>query len=1260
MKFSWALLARVLLLAGIGLNAVCQTQYVPSITTAGSIASIPYSTTAQTINLTATVLSAPAVNSGYVWFALLGSRVAAPVVNGTATTMFTVPGGTPQGSYPVEVTYVPDNSVHITAFNKTNNIYTNLDEEFPHTGTGTPGSGVGTPNASYLYIPPGYTTPSLVAYGDMATYSTVFELTSNANGQDFAELSTSGNNTLSLTTAVPSATAVHLLTAAYSGADFTVTFTGDGGATETFTGVAPDFCKGGTLNTASMQNGSSTNNVFSQSVLEVQNVGACGTGNSTTGGNNPYFLYEHTFVLSPSFQGQNLHSIFVDKTNGGALLVLGITVDPATGSMLASSADNTAPLVIGQASSSVTWANVTAGDAGPLPVSPTPQSITLTAHVTGAAPVDDGTVSFTLMGSTLQASVNDGAASTTFSVPANTPAGSYPITATYTPPGSALDGSYFLTNFSKGGDIYTQLNQQYPNSGPGTPGANSGTANAGFFYNPLTYTPPSLVSSANKTTNGSNFLIASNSNGEDFEQINYGSPLLVPSFIPQPISISLLTAAYTGTNYNVTVTADGGATETFTNVTVPNFCSGGTLNNISSQNGSSSNNVFDQSVLEVQDVGGCGTGNSATGGNQGYFLYEQTFLLTTLAGQNLTSVTVSNNTGNGLLLLGATANGVVSSSTDVQHQLIVVQATVPTITWSNPADIGSGTPLGAAQLNATASVPGQFVYNPPAGTVLPVGSNQPLTVTFLPTDSTNYTIATDTVYINVDSSVAGTTTTAGNASATYNPLAQTVALTASVTSSSTVNAGSVTFTVLATSVSANVTNGSASALFSVPAGTAAGSYTIQAQFNPATGLSASSDNSHTLTITQAVPVITWATPAAIYVGTALSATQLNATANVPGSFTYNPASGTVLQTGTHQALTATFTPTDKTDYSSTSSTVYIDVNALQSTSTFIGNEYIVDPSCPGCTNGTIAYGGYFQLAALTNIEPSNTGVTSGNITFSAFNLSATSAINSAPAFEPISPLWTLPASVHPGTYTVKATFNGAPGLAASTGTEQIQVVRATPAISWGTPADIPFGTPLSATQLNAIALRGFYNSPGAPVAGTFTYNPPLGTVLQAGQGQKLSVTFTPTDSADYTTATASVLINVLPPAVQLSMAMNSAVYPVTCPEAANSTLTSCFPSAYAAVKVTFTNSGSAPVQNLQLSSGALKLSNGTISAVWVAPQPNLGTLAPGASLSTVVNFLIPSSNSLAKQLQAGTVTVIFSLNGTYTGGSFQNSLRFPL
>jgi hypothetical protein len=80
--------------------------------------------------------------------------------------------------------------------------------------------------------------------------------------------------------------------------------------------------------------------------------------------------------------------------------------------------------------------------------------------------------------------------------------------------------------------------------------------------------------------------------------------------------------------------------------------------------------------------------------------------------------------------------------------------TKPTITWPTPASIKSGTALSATQLDATASVPGTFVYSPPAGTVLAVGS-QTLTVTFTPTNTTDYTTATASVVLVVSQSGGG-------------------------------------------------------------------------------------------------------------------------------------------------------------------------------------------------------------------------------------------------------------------------------------------------------------------------------------------------------------------------------------------------------------------------------------------------------------------------------------------------------------------------
>jgi len=77
------------------------------------------------------------------------------------------------------------------------------------------------------------------------------------------------------------------------------------------------------------------------------------------------------------------------------------------------------------------------------------------------------------------------------------------------------------------------------------------------------------------------------------------------------------------------------------------------------------------------------------------------------------------------------------------------QTTTPVITWATPAAVIYGTALSATQLDATASVPGTFVYTPAAGTVLSIGS-QTLSVTFTPTNTVNYTTATDKVTLMVN------------------------------------------------------------------------------------------------------------------------------------------------------------------------------------------------------------------------------------------------------------------------------------------------------------------------------------------------------------------------------------------------------------------------------------------------------------------------------------------------------------------------------
>ncbi|HVA17204.1 MAG TPA: hypothetical protein VMV59_05760 [Candidatus Dormibacteraeota bacterium] len=76
------------------------------------------------------------------------------------------------------------------------------------------------------------------------------------------------------------------------------------------------------------------------------------------------------------------------------------------------------------------------------------------------------------------------------------------------------------------------------------------------------------------------------------------------------------------------------------------------------------------------------------------------------------------------------------------------QQVTPTITWANPQPINYGTALSSAQLDATASVAGTFVYSPATGTMLTAGTDT-LSTAFTPTDTIHYTVATFSVQLIV-------------------------------------------------------------------------------------------------------------------------------------------------------------------------------------------------------------------------------------------------------------------------------------------------------------------------------------------------------------------------------------------------------------------------------------------------------------------------------------------------------------------------------
>ena len=200
--------------------------------------------------------------------------------------------------------------------------------------------------------------------------------------------------------------------------------------------------------------------------------------------------------------------------------------------------------------------------------------------------------------------------------------------------------------------------------------------------------------------------------------------------------------------------------------------------------------------------------------------------------------------------------------------------------------------------------------------------------------------------------------------------------------------------------------------------------TLSVSFTP-TDTANYNDESATVTfnVTKATPAITWPNPADIVYGTALGATQLNATADVAGTFTYTPAAGTTLDAGAQQTLSVSFTPTDTANYNDKSATVTL--NVLKATR-----------RSPGESRGhRLRDGaGATQLNATANVPG----------TF-AYTPAAGTTLNAGAQ-------QTLSVSFTPSRY-------GELQRRPATGT--LNVLKATPVITWTNPADIVYGTALA-------------------------------------------------------------------------------------------------------------------------------------------------------------------------------------------------------
>jgi Flp pilus assembly CpaE family ATPase len=459
---------------------------------------------------------------------------------------------------------------------------------------------------------------------------------------------------------------------------------------------------------------------------------------------------------------------------------------------------------------------------------------------------------------------------------------------------------------------------------------------------------------------------------------------------------------------------------------------------------------------------------------------------------------------------------------------ITVTKATPTIKWPTPPAVSCGKALSTTQLNATASVPGTFVYTPAAGDVLTAGTHE-LSVTFTPTDATNYTTAQATVSVTVAKA------TPAIAWPTPAPITCGAALSTAQFNATAPVPGTFVYTPAAGDV------------------LTAGRHTLSVTFTPTdTADYTTAQATVSLAVGKVTPAIAWPTPAPITYGTVLSTTQLDATASAPGTFVYTPAAGDVLTAGTHE-LSVTFTPTDATNYTTAQAAVSVTVaKATPAVAwptpapiTFGTALSTAQLNARASVPGTFVYApaaGDVLTAGRHTLSVTFTPTDSADYTTAQATVSVTVA-KATPAIA-----WPTPAPITYGTVlsttqldataSVPGTFLYIPAvgavLAAGTHTPSVTftttdttdyttaqaavsltVAKATPTITWPTPAPITDGTPLRTTQLNATA----------SVPGTFVYTPAAGDVLTAGP-QKLSVTFTPTDATNYTTAQATVSLTV--------------------------------------------------------------------------------------------------------------------------------------
>ncbi len=546
---------------------------------------------------------------------------------------------------------------------------------------------------------------------------------------------------------------------------------------------------------------------------------------------------------------------------------------------------------------------------------------------------------------------------------------------------------------------------------------------------------------------------------------------------------------------------------------------------------------------------------------------------------SIATVTVTMTSGTGTCSLTATWAADNNYTTGTANQSTTATKIAPTVTFT-------GAP-GSAAYNSTFTVASTTNASTTAS-ITPSGACSIATSTVTMTSGTG----TCSLTANWAADNNYTTGTA-NQSTTATKITPTVTFTGAPGSA----AYNSTFTVASTtnaSTTASITPSGACSIATstVTMTSGTGTCSLTASWAADNNYTTGTANQST-TATKIAPTVTFtgAPGSAAYKATFTVASTTNAstTASITPTGACSIATGTVTMTsGTGTCSLAASWAADN-NYSSATANQSTTATKIAPSVTFTG------------APGSAAYNSTFTVASTTNASTSASITPSGACSILSTTVTMTSGT---------------------GTCSLAASWAADNNYNSTTANQTTTASKLTPLVSWATPAVIIFGGALGNGQLNATA----------SIPGAFVYNPPAGTVLPIGNGQTLSVAFTPQDTADYNGSTGSATINVNPASVSPANIIVTRVLS----RASNNVV----------ILLTFANNGGTEAANVTLTSANVGATAGT-------PLPqSLGSIAAGGSVQATVT--VPGS------VGASGAASSLSVGGSYTGGTFSSSARITL